>query len=90
LVGRCGVSGGDAGNGQLAFEIALAQRIAETSARHEGVRSAKTTSMSDAITELVCHGDTVAIEGCTHLVSFAAGHEVIRQRKSETPCWSGP
>ena len=39
--------------------------------------------MSDAIRELVRDGDTLAIEGFTHLVSFAAGHEVIRQRKRD-------
>jgi len=39
--------------------------------------------MSDAISELVHDGDTLAIEGFTHLISFAAGHEVIRQRKRD-------
>jgi glutaconate CoA-transferase, subunit A len=28
-------------------------------------------------------GDTVAIEGFTHLICFAAGHEIIRQRKRD-------
>ncbi len=39
--------------------------------------------MRDAIAELVRDGDTVAIEGFTHLISFAAGHEIIRQRKRD-------
>jgi glutaconate CoA-transferase subunit A len=39
--------------------------------------------MGDAIAELVRDGDTVAIEGFTHLISFAAGHEIIRQRKRD-------
>jgi len=39
--------------------------------------------MQDAIAELVRDGDTVAIEGFTHLISFAAGHEIIRQRKRD-------
>ena len=39
--------------------------------------------MRDAIAELVRDGDTVAIEGFTHLISFAAGHEIIRQRKTD-------
>ena len=30
--------------------------------------------MRDAIADLVGDGDTVAIEGFTHLISFAAGH----------------
>ena len=28
-------------------------------------------------------GDTVAIEGFTHLICFAAGHEIIRQRRRD-------
>lgn len=43
----------------------------------------KTTSMREAIAELVRDGDVVAIEGFTHLICFAAGHEIIRQRKRE-------
>ena len=38
----------------------------------------KVASMADAIGDLVRDGDTVAIEGFTHLISFAAGHELIR------------
>ena len=33
----------------------------------------KVTTMKDAITRLVRDGDTVAIEGFTHLICFAAG-----------------
>jgi len=43
----------------------------------------KVTSMHDAVAELVRDGDTVAIEGFTHLICFAAGHEIIRQRKRD-------
>ena len=43
----------------------------------------KVTSMRDAVAELVRDGDTVAIEGFTHLICFAAGHEIIRQRKRD-------
>jgi glutaconate CoA-transferase subunit A len=39
--------------------------------------------MHDAIAELVRDGDSVAIEGFTHLISFAAGHEIIRQRRRD-------
>jgi glutaconate CoA-transferase subunit A len=45
--------------------------------------SGKVASMRDAIRDLVRDGDTVAIEGFTHLISFAAGHEIIRQRKRD-------
>jgi glutaconate CoA-transferase subunit A len=36
-------------------------------------------SLRDAVAGLVRPGDTVALEGFTHLIPFAAGHEVIRQ-----------
>jgi glutaconate CoA-transferase, subunit A len=39
--------------------------------------------MRDAIADLVRDGDTVAIEGFTHLICFAAGHEIIRQRRRD-------
>jgi glutaconate CoA-transferase, subunit A len=45
--------------------------------------SSKVSSMKDAVGELISDGDTVAIEGFTHLISFAAGHEIIRQRKRD-------
>lgn len=38
-------------------------------------------SLHDAVAEFVHDGDCVAIEGFTHLIGFAAGHEIIRQRK---------
>lgn len=37
--------------------------------------------MHDAIAAHVHDGDTVVIEGFTHLICFAAGHEIIRQRR---------
>src|SRR5881398_2670096 len=43
----------------------------------------KVATMHDAIAELVRDGDSVAIEGFTHLIGFAAGHEIIRQRKRD-------
>jgi glutaconate CoA-transferase, subunit A len=43
----------------------------------------KVASMRDAVAEVVRDGDVVAIEGFTHLISFAAGHEIIRQRKRD-------
>jgi glutaconate CoA-transferase subunit A len=39
--------------------------------------------MRDAVAALVRDGDSVAIEGFTHLICFAAGHEIIRQRRRE-------
>jgi glutaconate CoA-transferase subunit A len=45
--------------------------------------SSKVASMADAVREIVRDGDSVAIEGFTHLISFAAGHEIIRQGKRD-------
>lgn len=39
--------------------------------------------LTDAIAELVHDGDTVALEGFTHLIPFAAGHEIIRQQRRD-------
>src|SRR4026209_336850 len=36
-------------------------------------------SLKEAIAGAVTDGDVVAMEGFTHLIPFAAGHEVIRQ-----------
>jgi glutaconate CoA-transferase subunit A len=43
----------------------------------------KVLSMKDAVASLVRDGDTVVIEGFTHLICFAAGHEIIRQRRRD-------
>ena len=50
---------------------------------HGAVTANKLASMHDAVAELVHDGDTVAIEGFTHLIDFAAGHEIIRQRRRD-------
>lgn len=39
--------------------------------------------MAEAIRAHVHDGDTIAIEGFTHLICFAAAHEIIRQRKRD-------
>src|SRR5690242_16877243 len=41
------------------------------------------SSLADAIRVLVHDGDSVALEGFTHLIPFAAGHEVLRQRRTD-------
>jgi glutaconate CoA-transferase, subunit A len=42
---------------------------------------AEIVSLAEAIELAVNDGDTVAMEGFTHLIPHAAGHEVIRQRR---------
>ncbi len=39
--------------------------------------------LSEAIERYVGDGDTLAMEGFTHLIPFAAGHEVMRQGKRD-------
>src|SRR5437016_6789955 len=38
-------------------------------------------TLADAIERHVRDGQSVALEGFTHLIPFAAGHEIIRQRR---------
>jgi len=44
---------------------------------------AEITSLRHAVASLVHDGDVVAMEGFTHLIPFAAAHEVIRQRRRD-------
>lgn len=44
---------------------------------------AAVTSLADAVSEHVHDGDVVALEGFTHLIPFAAGHEIIRQGRRD-------
>jgi acyl CoA:acetate/3-ketoacid CoA transferase alpha subunit len=40
-------------------------------------------SLDQALAEVVHDGDSVALEGFTHLIPFAAAHELIRQRRRD-------
>lgn len=40
-------------------------------------------SLAEAVEANLKDGDTVAMEGFTHLIPYAAGHEVIRQRRKD-------
>lgn len=40
-------------------------------------------NLSEAVAEFVKDGDEVALEGFTHLIPFAAAHEIIRQRRRD-------
>ena len=44
---------------------------------------AEIASLSEGIAGLVHDGDSVALEGFTHLIPFAAGHELLRQGRQE-------
>ena len=43
----------------------------------------KLLTMREAVARFVNDRDVVAAEGFTHLIPFAAGHEMIRQRKKD-------
>ena len=45
--------------------------------------NAQLLSLADAIARHVQDGMSVALEGFTHLIPFAAGHEIIRQRRRD-------
>src|SRR6187200_1015930 len=42
---------------------------------------ARFLSLAEAVQSNVRDGDTVAVEGFTHLIPHAAGHEIIRQQR---------
>jgi glutaconate CoA-transferase, subunit A len=42
---------------------------------------ARFLTLAEAVEEAIRDGDTVALEGFTHLIPHAAGHEIIRQRR---------
>ncbi len=44
---------------------------------------AEQLSLAEAVRELVADGDSVALEGFTHLIPYAAGHELLRQGRRE-------
>lgn len=44
---------------------------------------AEITTLSDALATLVADGDSIAMEGFTHLMPFAAAHELLRQGRRE-------
>lgn len=44
---------------------------------------ARVVDLGEAVAELVHDGDSVALEGFTHLIPFAAGHEVLRQGRRD-------
>src|SRR5687768_14328780 len=44
---------------------------------------ASVVTLAEAVTTLVRDGDTVALEGFTHLIPHAAGHELIRQGRRD-------
>jgi glutaconate CoA-transferase, subunit A len=44
---------------------------------------AELMSLHEAVAAVVGDGDSVALEGFTHLIPFAAGHELMRQRRTE-------
>src|SRR3954451_19762038 len=42
---------------------------------------AEIVALQDAVAGLVRDGCSIALEGFTHLIPFAAGHEILRQRR---------
>src|SRR3954453_4048717 len=51
--------------------------------RDDSRTAAKVMPLAEAVAGHVNDGDTIALEGFTHLIPFAAGHEVIRQKRRD-------
>src|SRR3954465_9870814 len=51
--------------------------------RDDSRTAAKVMPLAEAVAGHVNDGDTIALEGFTHLIPFAAGHEVIRQERRD-------
>ena len=49
----------------------------------ENQKAGKVTTLRRAVSELIRDGDSVALEGFTHLIPSAAAHEIIRQKKKD-------
>jgi glutaconate CoA-transferase subunit A len=49
----------------------------------EAGRMAELVGLAEGIAELVHDGDMIALEGFTHLIPVAAGHEIIRQGRRD-------
>jgi glutaconate CoA-transferase, subunit A len=47
------------------------------------MRSAELVDLEEGVAALVRDGDAIALEGFTHLIPFAAGHEVLRQGRRD-------
>jgi glutaconate CoA-transferase, subunit A len=43
----------------------------------------KFLTLDEAVSKYVHDGQTIALEGFTHLIPFAAGHEIIRQKRKD-------
>jgi len=61
-------------------DMGLLQRL---SGLLRGEFLADITTLREAISALVHDGSTLAMEGFTHLIPSAAGHEIIRQRRTD-------
>lgn len=60
------------------------QPVRTLAAEGGGLRHvAQIVSLSEAVAETVRDGVSLALEGFTHLIPFAAGHEVLRQGRRE-------
>ena len=76
---------GEIGVGESMADLGWAHLTLPAGSRKYGAatgkpyRMARISSLAEAIQSAVRDGDTVALEGFTHLIPHAAGHEIIRQ-----------
>ncbi len=63
--------------------FALSTEVREPNMTDATTATATVVPLAEAISKLVRDGDSVALEGFTHLIPFAAAHELIRQGRRE-------
>jgi glutaconate CoA-transferase subunit A len=59
------------------------RRIHANIALKGDIRAVEFLTLKEAVARYVHDGDQVALEGFTHLIPFAAGHEIIRQGRKQ-------
>ena len=52
--------------------------------------SNKIMDMKEAVSRFVKDGEAVYLAGFTHMIPFAAGHEIIRQKRKTLRCAARP
>ncbi len=68
---------------QIAFKKYMTIMIMLKVGTRTGEGMAEIVTLANAVAAAISDGDAVAMEGFTHLIPFAAGHEVIRQGRRD-------
>lgn len=69
--------------GRIYLDFADKKLQEQMTAHNRNTIKSKLMPLADAIAQFVQDGNTVYAAGFTHLIPFAAGHEIIRQKKRD-------